>query len=317
MCATTLAFRGWSFRSAISPETIAGSQARDLLAVADHVDPARSDRVEGVPGLSLRHDDLAGRRVDPLPYVIKLPERLGARVSERGMLTKLRHRLQGESELGRVDRVGKEPVERASVHLEQFDLARRPGRGGPGRRLKESQLAEGGRRGGGFSACSSRRSADAPSRSRSRALADDVERIASVPCRKMACPARTTRSCTRPARSLRTPLGQVLERRQRIDQLRRLHPATPDSNRNRTRRYTAPYAAPQAPYQSDGRADQGSGHEYGEQEQDEPRQESAVPQRLHDPAELGSPEVERRKQHDHREHRSQQPVGGRPEAPAG
>src|SRR6476659_8073312 len=57
-------------------EMIARSKARDLLTVADHVDPARADRVEGVPGLSLRHDHLAGRWRDPLPVRDQAAERL-------------------------------------------------------------------------------------------------------------------------------------------------------------------------------------------------------------------------------------------------
>src|SRR6476659_10723585 len=118
-------------------------------------------------------------------------------------------------------------------------------------------------------------------------LADDVERIASVPLSEDGLPGAHHTELHSAGQVAQDVLGQVLERRERIDQLRRLHPQ-PRLEPEPHPPVHGPYAAPQAPYQSDGRADQGSGHEYGEQEQDEPRQESAVPQRLTDPAELGS-----------------------------
>ena len=71
-----------------------------------------------------------------------LADALGAEHRERRHLSELGHRLEGERERRGIDRVCEEAVESGLIHLEQLGVVNRSHRGGPRRRLDESELAE-------------------------------------------------------------------------------------------------------------------------------------------------------------------------------
>src|SRR5436190_3787618 len=275
---------------------VAGTDGRDDLTVLDHIRLARGDRVERIAPLALFNEVLARRRLHPCSMLQYDGEVLEGQSPERGKTAKLRERLHGGGEVGRLDVVGEQAVERGLVDLEELRVADRSDRGASRRRPEERELAE--------RLARTHRAKDAGVSSLGmlildghEASSDQVERVGPVALAEDRVIGRQGPQSDPPRQVGQDVSWQVFEGGERVDHLSCFDPPRSLA--------PEPYALGEAPStfhectnEDDRAADEGSGEEESKHQQQESGSQPPVPQVGDDatedvlPEEIGGPEGE-------------------------
>jgi hypothetical protein len=219
--------------------------------------------------------------------------------AERREPTELGERLHRRCELGRLDVVGEEAVERRLVDLEDLRVGHRADRGAPRSGGQERELAE--------ALSRLERSQDAGVTGLGvlvldgeSALAEDEERVGSIALTEHRV-LRWQGSEPYPTCEIRQHVfGKVLERGEPVDHLCGLDAPRPLASEAHPL-LEGSHALRERPDEGDHAADRRSGEEQREDGEQETRAEPPVPELAHDPAEDVLPEEERRVEREDRE----------------